>query len=129
VLKLANSIAILYSARGAGMSSPVKITRDLGNIGSLGQAGIRALALAPSVMASASGGAQDMGGLPGAIANAATADFRGPFAGMTGRDVLLKTMGAIYGPAVTAWASSQLGPMDDPIRLMAQRAIQNPGGF
>jgi hypothetical protein len=29
VLKLANSIAILYSARGAGMSSPVKITRDL----------------------------------------------------------------------------------------------------
>ena len=79
----------------------------LSNIGSLGQAGIRALALAPSVMASASGGAQeDMGGLPGAIANAATADFRGPFAGMTGRDVLLKTMGAIYGPAVTAWASS-----------------------
>ena len=101
----------------------------LSNIGSLGQAGIRALALAPSVMASASGGAQDTGGLPGAIANAATADFRGPLAGMTARDVLVKTMGAIYGPAVAAAASSRLGPMDDPIRLMAQRAIQNPGGF
>jgi hypothetical protein len=112
-----------------GIAQLAALGSPLGNIGSLGQAGIRALALVPSVMASASGGAQDMGGLPGAIANAATADFRGPFAGMTGRDVLLKTMGAIYGPAVTAWASSRLGPMDDPIRLMAQRAIQNPGGF
>jgi hypothetical protein len=28
-MKLPNPIAIIYSARGAGMSSPVKITRDL----------------------------------------------------------------------------------------------------
>ena len=64
-----------------GIAQLAALGSPLGNIGSLGQAGIRALALVPSVMASASGGGQDTGGLPGAIANAAMADFRGPLAG------------------------------------------------
>ena len=112
-----------------GIAQLAALGSPLSNIGSLGQAGIRALALVPSVMASASGGAQGTGGLPGAIANAATADFRGPLAGMTARDTMVNTTRAVYGPAVAAWMSSQLGPVDDPIRLLAQRAIQNPGGF
>jgi hypothetical protein len=102
-------------ARLRALSSP------LSNIGSLGQAGIRALATVPYVMATASGGSQDPSE---ALARAATADnFRGPLAGMTARDTMVNTTRAVYGPAVAAWMSSQLGPVDDPIRLLAQQAI------
>jgi len=34
-----------------------------------------------------------------------------------------QTTRAVYCPAVAAWMSSRLGPVDDPIRLMAQQAI------
>ena len=106
-------------ARLAAVGSPGGI---FSNIGNLWPAGLRALATVPYVMAGAGSG-QDTGGLPGAIANAATADFRGPLAGMTARDTMANTAKAVYGPALGAWMSSQLGPMDDPIRLMAQQAI------
>jgi hypothetical protein len=100
----------------AAVGSPGGI---FGNIGNLWPAGLRALASVPYVMAGAGSG-QDPSG---ALARAATADFRGPLAGMTARDTIANTVRAVYGPALGAWTSSQLGPMDDPIRLMAQQAI------
>ena len=103
-------------ARLAAVGSPGGI---FSNIGNLWPAGLRALATVPYVMAGAGSG-QDPSG---ALARAATADFRGPLAGMTARDTMANTARAVYGPALGAWMSSQLGPMDDPIRLMAQQAI------
>ena len=115
-----NGVAQLPPAWQNGIAQLRALGSPLSNIGSLGQAGIRALATVPYVMATASGGGQDPSG---ALARAATADFRGPLAGMTARDTMANTARAVYGPALGAWMSSQLGPMDDPIRLMAQQAI------
>ena len=103
-------------ARLAAVSSPGGI---FSNIGNLWPAGLRALATVPYVMAGAGSG-QDPSG---ALARAAAADFRGPFAGMTARDMMANTMKAVYGPEMGEYMSSQLGPMDDPIRLMAHQAI------
>ena len=99
----------------------------LGLGGDISRVGAGALVTAPYLMATAAGGGQDSGELPAAIARAATADFRGPFAGMTTRDVQVNTIKAMYGPQIAAWFSSRLGPMDDPIRLMAQRSISDGG--
>jgi hypothetical protein len=122
-----NGTAQLPPAWQNGVAQLRALGSPLSNIGSLGQAGIRALATVPYVMATASGGGQDPSGggqdPSGALARAATADFRGPLAGMTARDTMANTARAVYGPALGAWISSQLGPMDDPIRLMAQQAI------
>ena len=98
-------------ARLRALGSPLD---SFSNIGNLGMAGIRALATVPYAMASALSGGQDASG---ALANAATADFRG----MTARDVQVNTVKAMYGPQVAAWFSSRIGPMDDPIRLWRSR--------
>jgi hypothetical protein len=48
---------------------------------------------------------------------------------MTARDTLVDTAKALYGPSGAALVSSQIGPMDDPIRLMARQAINGSNGF
>jgi len=106
-------------ARLAAVGSPGGI---FSNIGNLRLAGLRALATVPYVMAGAGSG-QDPSEV---LARAAAADWRGPLAGMTARDTMATAAKAIYGPAMGAYMSSQLGPMDDPIRLMAQQAINGP---
>jgi hypothetical protein len=47
---------------------------------------------------------------------------------MTTRDMMFDLATAMYGPSVGASLSARLGPMDDPIRLMAQKAIEQPSG-
>jgi len=101
-------------ARLAAVGSPGGIFSNIG-----WPAGIRALATVPYVMAGAGSG-QDPSEV---LARAATADWRGPLAGMTARDTVATLDKAVYGPVLGAYVTSQLGPMDDPIRLMAQQAI------
>lgn len=93
-----------------------------GGFGSMGRAAIRALIGAPYVMAEAARGGQDAGGVPGAIANAATADFSGPFAA---RDLLVNQLiRPMYGQGAADSLSSLIGPMDDPVRQMGQKSVE-----
>jgi hypothetical protein len=55
-------------------------------------------------------------------------DLHSLFPNLTARDFTVKLATAMYGPSVAAALSSKLGPMDDPIRLMAQQAIDQPSG-
>ena len=111
-------------AVGSPLGSSSTPFDSFSNMGNLWHAGVRALATAPYVMAGAGSG-QDTSD---AMSKAATADFTGPLAGMTARDTLVKIMTLMYGPSVAAAVSSTLGPMDDPIRLMAQQAINGSNG-
>src|SRR4051794_3436507 len=66
--------------------------------------------------------------LPDTLAHAAMADFRGPLAGMTTRDMLVNYLAKpIWGAEAASAFSSLIGPLDDPVRLMAEDAI-NGGG-
>jgi hypothetical protein len=102
---------------------PLGLPGLLGGFGSLGNAVVRALATAPWVMAR---GAQDPGVLPQAVTDAATANLlAGPqAAALPVRDALVKYLIApIGGPA----AAAAFTP-DDPVRIMARKAIEQPSG-
>src|SRR4051812_44542709 len=90
----------------------------LSGIGSLSHMAQRGLAFAPWVMAQAGRSRDD---LPDTLAHAAMADFRGPLAGLGTRDLLVNyLMKPLYGPEAANAFSSLIGPMDDPVRQMAQ---------
>jgi hypothetical protein len=55
-------------------------------------------------------------------------DLHSLFPNMTARDLILKFTANTYGPGMAKALSARLGPMDDPVRLMAQRAIDQPSG-
>jgi hypothetical protein len=94
--------------------------------GSLGQTAMRALlGAAPYAMAGVARGGQDPGGVPGAIANAATANFSGPLASTTARDLVLNQLiRPIGGKGAADAVSSLIGPMDDPVRRAAQKSME-----
>ena len=91
--------------------------------GSLSGALLRTLFGAPYVMANGAFGGQDA--VPGAIANVATGNLSGPFAGTTARDLVLnQIIRPIGGPGAAEAFSRVIGPMDDPIRRMARDSIE-----
>jgi hypothetical protein len=55
-------------------------------------------------------------------------DLHSLFPNMTARDRILKFTANVYGLGMAEALSARLGPMDDPVRLMAQRAIDQPSG-
>jgi hypothetical protein len=55
-------------------------------------------------------------------------DLHSLFPNMTARDLILKFTANTYGPGMAKALSARLGPMDDPVRLMAQKAIEQPSG-
>jgi|SRR5437764_6771907 len=124
---LQDGIAQLAAARW-----PQQVRDQIGNLGGIAspiwwnQAGLtalRALGTAPYALARST---QDPAGAPGAMADAATADFSGPLAGMTGReraDVLAQYLIApIYGRSFADSFASQWG--DDPIKALAKKSIE-----